>query len=117
MFLSNYERDLLSLTVSMEMDTIESILTKNEMANELPEESITRFENGLLVLSITLRKINTYHIVEFDEEQSYHIRHAIALHLRALMEALLSDEPMTDEDCNALSDAVNTLLFLHKRLQ
>lgn len=117
MFLSAYEKTLLNKTISMEIDTIKSILVDNSSTGKLPQESIAHFENGLYILSNVLQHIDNYYIVEFDEEQSYHIRYAIALHLRTLMDALRSDELMTDEIYEVFSDAVNTLLILYKRLQ
>ena len=118
MYLSIYERALLSQSIGYELDTIETILSNSTSARELTPENIAHFEHGKLVLSAALQQINTnFFSVIFDDEQLYHIRYAVALHLKALMDALRADEPMSPDEYETLSDAVNTLLLFYQRFQ
>lgn len=118
MYLSIYERILLSQSIGYELDTIETILSNNTSRHELTPENIAHFENGKRVLSAVLQQINTnFFAVDFDDEQLYHLRYAVALQLEALMDALLADEPMSPDEYEILSDAVNTLLLFYQRFQ
>ncbi|MBE5952232.1 MAG: hypothetical protein E7260_11745 [Lachnospiraceae bacterium] len=114
MILNDYEEMLLKHAARLEITTITSILANK---NKYPETSVAKFENGLHVLTSALQRIDDCLVVEFDDEESYHLRYAIALRLRALMDGLLSDELMTDEHYDMFESEVNTLLKLYKILQ